>query len=89
MSDYTPTADEVRNYYERGVIDAGGIREDSRGNFDRWLAAHDAEVRADEREKAAKRVAIIPPFPVEMHGGTLDVIPKYNAIDAARGEGTA
>ena len=25
-------------------------------HFDRWLAKHDAEVRADEREKAAQRV---------------------------------
>lgn len=53
MSDYTPTIGEIRALY---------VRETARGEsrnlgeliaeFDRWLAAHDSKVRAEEREKA-------------------------------------
>lgn len=40
MSDYTPNDDQVRS----AVMHSGGwLDEDA---FDRWLAAHDAEVRA-------------------------------------------
>lgn len=53
MSDYTPTTEEIREYVETGgeprpwvELDAAEeAREKARGEaFDRWLAAHDAEL---------------------------------------------
>ena len=55
MSEYTPTTEEVRRYYIAWGAESGP--DDAAGEFDRWLAVHDAEVRADEREKAAERIA--------------------------------
>lgn len=49
MSDYTPSTDEVRqmaNSYD-------GVPNDV---FDRWIAAHDESVRAEERERIAQRL---------------------------------
>ena len=55
MSDYTPTTEEIREYVETGgeprpwveLDEAEEAREKARGEaFDRWLAVHDAEVRA-------------------------------------------
>lgn len=43
MSDYTPTTDRVREAYARGV--EFRTLEQTRAEFDRWLAQHDAEVR--------------------------------------------
>ena len=55
MNDYTPTTDNVREEY--------GDNWDRRyAEFDRWLAKHDAEVRADEREKAAHRLIKAQPW---------------------------
>lgn len=50
MSDYTPTTEEVIDTY----YDAPGMQSPrfDGHEFDRWLAAHDAAIRADEREKA-------------------------------------
>ena len=45
MSDYTPTTDEVRDA-AGGSLNYIGMDE-----FDRWLAAHDAGIRANERAK--------------------------------------
>lgn len=50
MSDYTPTTEEVRE------AAGGSLNYITSDEFDRWLAAHDAEVRADEREESARRV---------------------------------
>lgn len=41
MSDYTPTTDRVREAYARGV--EFRTLEQTRAEFDRWLAQHDAE----------------------------------------------
>lgn len=49
MNNWTPKTDEIRGDYSEGDVK----REE---RFDRWLAAHDAEIRADEREQAAMRV---------------------------------
>lgn len=55
MSEYTPTTEEIREYIETGgeprpwveLDEAEKAREKARvAAFDRWLAAHDAEVRA-------------------------------------------
>lgn len=49
MSDYTPTTEEVRDYIraaDRVTAHMFAAGADSIEAFDRWLAAHDAEVRA-------------------------------------------
>ena len=49
MSDYTPTAEDVREDYAIGrneEVGAGWYGQ-HRAEFDRWLAAHDAEKRAE------------------------------------------
>ena len=43
MSDYTPTTEEVRIKYRL----SSGRQPGDFAEFDRWLAAHDAEVRAE------------------------------------------
>ena len=48
---YTPTADEVRASYAVDGIGAPSLANGHR--FDRWLAAHDAEVRAQALNEAA------------------------------------
>ena len=54
MSDYTPTTDDVREgYATRNAPMYDGAR---RSMFDTWLAAHDREVRADERETCAREI---------------------------------
>lgn len=59
MTDYTPTTDRVREVYTFAGSSAGPGA--SAAQFDRWLAAHDAEVRAeatavtDDMVKAAVR----------------------------------
>ena len=48
MNNYTPTTEEVREDYALGrneVVGAGWY-DQHRAEFDRWLAAHDAEVLA-------------------------------------------
>ena len=55
MSEYTPSTGEVREQYARGArggyggsAEAGAHRHVNEQNrFDRWLAAHDAEKRAE------------------------------------------
>lgn len=46
MSEYTPTTNKIREAYIGSQHDCMGIeRAESEADFDRWLAAHDAEVR--------------------------------------------
>ena len=47
---YTPTTDEVRASYAVDGIGAPSLANGHR--FDRWLAAHDAEVRAQALNEA-------------------------------------
>ncbi|RBO72825.1 hypothetical protein [Microbacterium sp. H6] len=58
MSEYTPTTDEMRAFYTAERLDGphlGGFPlptvEQAETEFDRWLAAHDAEVRAEARHE--------------------------------------
>lgn len=44
VSEYTPTTENVRSVFAHGG--AGQSTDRRRAMFDRWLAAHDAEVRA-------------------------------------------
>lgn len=60
--EYTPTTGQVRNRYASGrrILDARDACLTPVGEldaeFDRWLAAHDAEIRRDEREKVAREL---------------------------------
>lgn len=95
MSEHTPTTDQIRNWWIFGdghddeSWDASALsaaHKSHAAGFDRWLAAHDAEVRADEREQAAHRVGALEPFPVEPCDGLLFA---KDAVAAARGGGWA
>ena len=61
-SEYTPTTEEVRwEWAERRADGYSLVMGDAADKvaleeFDRWLAAHDVLVRADEREKCAQAV---------------------------------
>lgn len=72
---YTPSIDEVREAYVVGVDPEVTAR--YRAEFDRWLAAHDAEVAAKataaERERCARIAEQTP-----------NVIQKFSDIAAAR-----
>ena len=59
MSEYTPTTEKVRIYYANDGLEEERLREEVyllrqaklEKEFDRWLAQHDAEVAAAERER--------------------------------------
>ena len=54
MSDYTLTTDDVRNNHRAGIPSSQFSKSD--GLFDRWLAAHDAEVAAKVLDEVAADV---------------------------------
>lgn len=56
MSDYTPTTDEVRAMYVTGTPPHRVTIPQGNGEFDRWLAQHDAEVRTAALNAAADAV---------------------------------
>ena len=51
--EFTPTTEQVQDSYVFGVLHGESI-EQRRSLFASWLAQHDAEVRADQREKDAQ-----------------------------------
>lgn len=60
MTDYTPTTEQVRNAYVRGMRDtfiasAGEHYEE----FNRWMQAHDDEVRASVQPPTREQIAVI------------------------------
>ena len=60
MSDYTPTAEDVREDYAIGrneEVGAGWYGQ-HRAEFDRWLAAHDAGVAAKALEDACDELGV-------------------------------
>lgn len=83
MSDYTPHTGEIRDAVSGGWDYAYITPKE----FDRWLAAHDAEVRADEREKAAQRVARVRFWTEWGESSEYEVCNWNSAIAAARGDG--
>lgn len=59
MSGRTPTDDEVRQRYIEGASEwaaAASWLPEYEGAWDRWLAAHDDQVRAEERERIARAI---------------------------------
>lgn len=57
MSDYTPTTAELRRDYSRpGVLGEFAAQDiaEAEAEFDRWLAAHDREVKARALREAAE-----------------------------------
>ena len=89
MSDHTPITDQdVEDAWvlaQEHHNDNGDLHE--RKTFRRWLAAHDAEVRADEREKAAQRVQKEVREQAEEDGRANFSATDLRIIAAARGEG--
>lgn len=61
MSDYTPDLEDVRDFYRDGrdgMASADFLNgEHPFAEFDRWLAAHDAEVYRRGREDAALAIS--------------------------------
>ncbi len=56
-NDYTPTTEQVQiMFVGRHEKFYGPLEKMRRGQFDRWLAAHDAEVAAKALEEAARNV---------------------------------
>ncbi|WP_288870834.1 hypothetical protein [uncultured Microbacterium sp.] len=53
MNNYTPTTEQVRTEWIESGTNAPGPRLHAAVAFDRWLAAHDAEVRARAFTSAA------------------------------------
>lgn len=54
MSDYTPSTTEVRQQFSREEPPRFWTVNEKNQQFNRWLAQHDAEVRAQERERIAE-----------------------------------
>jgi hypothetical protein len=77
----TRTTQQIRAEYAYDDFD-NTLRESMLAEFDLWLAAFEAEIRADEREKAAQRVTneFVSEGPVAV---THPVVQR--AIAAARG----
>lgn len=79
MSDYTPTTEEVRLEYMAvrwGKNDT--VSFDARAEFDRWLAARDAEVAAKAYERAILDVGLNP----DLANQLLDTNPYRKAVQS-------
>ena len=66
--DYTWPTEQIRDLFAAGVLERGGVmQEEAEADFDRWLAAHDAEQAAaasrpivhfdDDHEECARELA--------------------------------
>ena len=96
MSDYTPTTEEVREWFTRAVCNCDNepcsARTAGGAEFDRWFAQHDAAIRSDEREQAAQRAEA----EMRLHTGHFewlsvqdkDVLDAIRNVAAACGEDT-
>ena len=89
--EYTPTMDEIKNWYAGGVdeywCDTGMLRDEAEAAFDRAIAAHDQAIReqiADDLQVEAENLDLeVPNAHREgMHEGLL------RAASIARGEGS-
>ena len=58
MSEYTPDTEEVRDRYAYDAEEHTPYLsiEKARAQFDRWLATHDEQTRADERRRIAEEI---------------------------------
>lgn len=52
MTNYTPTTEEIRRHW--GIAVPHDRRDARLADFDRWLAGHEAEVKAEALEDAAR-----------------------------------
>jgi len=60
VTEYTPTTDEVRREYAAGRGRMGlAIDLDTHSDFNRWLAAHDAQVQRAARIAGLREAALI------------------------------
>ena len=82
MSNYTPTTDEVRDAY--GYWSDSGPHAPP-DEFNRWLAAHDAEVRAQALNEAADKIHVSLQRAHKRDGRPLD--PMFHQHDQGLWEG--
>lgn len=79
--DYTPTTEEVRRGFgeaftgDGSIVDQDAVAAENRAEFDRWLAAHDAEVRAEGVEWEYRRVR---PDGRPVYGPIFDLMPDLD-----------
>ena len=63
MTDYTPTTEDVQAAYGgRAVLGTPAMAanyEEAEAQFDRWLAAHDAKVKAEALREAADALLLL------------------------------
>jgi len=89
MDDYTPNTDQIKYRYQLDVGNspiAGRTFEEAGGEFDRWLAAHDLEVRMNEANLIAGLIAKEFPVGIELN---LDGTEKPSEAAWVAGGGTA
>ena len=60
MSEYTPVTEEVRDRYAYDAEEHTPYLsiEKAHAQFDRWLATHDKQTRADERRRVAEEIRV-------------------------------
>lgn len=74
MSDYTPTTQAVRlNYITANAGPYRGGEANAAAAFDRWLAAHDAQKRAEWEAEQGEGHAEYAEYAVEFDGGITQV----------------
>lgn len=77
MSEYTPTTEQVRNFWASDGTHQPAAKSydygESRNEFDRWLARHDAEVKAEALREYAATLEAVPDYtPTEYDKGRVD-----------------
>lgn len=91
MSDYTPDLEDVRDFYRDGrdgMASADFLNgEHPFAEFDRWLAAHDAEVYRRGREDAAQAVEAMSSSGDPLTPWQSRWVIQGEAVAAARGDG--
>ena len=80
MSKYTPTTEDVRDFLRQQAA-VGFIADERVEQFDRWLAAHDAEVYQRARKDAGDDAW----WYAKLHG--LSAADRVGIRAAARGDG--
>ena len=91
---YTPTTDEIRNgWIETGWAPDGTLCDKRDGaEFDRWLAAHDAEVRAQALREREQQMRLAEEFAATTGRGLAEWLAVVEALsgppDTPRAEQT-
>lgn len=88
MSEYTPTTEEVARDYSAAWDEDADLHEEDRARalarFYRWLAAHDAEVRAGVVTEEPEWAAGVEYGYVDFEHGLIPLVTGYEGITHAR-----